>query len=553
MSTRTGVACAVATRRVSSAQLYPPSRRSSAIHGDPAHTTLRDPRTKTLALNAVDAARSAGARYADVRVTNTMVRRVGPKNKSGPKQDVDLGLSVRALVNGYWGWAATPVLSIDEAVRVARLAVKLATMTATRGKPNAVELGTIPVVQDGDWMTPVKIDPFTLDLLEMHQWLYGVELHLKDLIAAHGAPRSHVWDAQDRSPGDIAVTMQKQERVLASTEGTFLTQTVRIIDPSFNIPFLTRISSLNTPAQAGWEYLAETPIVELLMREMDKTGPWVPRLRPVEIGQYDIVFSADVVASLLNQTLGSATELDRALGYEANATGGSYLGPNPLTRLGTSVASPLVTITAERSNPLGLATVKWDDEGVVPTDFPLVTQGRLMNYQTTRAQAAWLAPWYEKHGQPVRSLGCAMAPSALEEPMQHTPNLVLHPGPGPATEESMVQELEHGLHITGSLNLKMDWMCANGYTFTAGATEIRKGKPVATFGNIALMFSTDQLWKNIQALGGTSSAIYQGSFGLAGYRFWSRKGDPVQQTDYSIGAVPARIKQIAVVDPFKKA
>lgn len=521
------------------------------------HTTLRDPRAKALALTAVEAARSAGARYADVRLTNTLVRHVkADSHHDGPRQTTDLGLSVRALVNGYWGWAATPVLSTDEAVRVARLAVKFATMTATRGKPNAIEFGTIPIVSGGEWTTPVKIDPFTLDLLEMHEWLFGLGAQIYDLGAARGAPRSHAW-ASDDNPAlgfGFGVTMQKQERVFASTEGAFLTQTIIATQPSLNVDYRRypqlAIPNFNVPVHAGWERIVETPIVDLFVQEMDKADatPPPPPTKSVEVGRYDIVFSASAMAELLSTTLAPATELDRALGYEANATGGSYLGPDPLTRLGSPVASPLVSITAERSNPLGMATVKWDDEGVVPEDFPLVTDGQLMNYQTTRAQAAWLAPWYEKHGQPVRSLGCAMAPSALEEPMQHTPNLVLHPGTGTATEESMVQELEHGLHIAANLNLTMDWMCANGYSFTARATEIRKGKPVANFGISGLMFNTTELWKNVEALGGASSAVYQ-----SGDTLWSRKGDPVQQTTYSIGTVPVRIKQLRVVDPWKKA
>lgn len=529
------------------------------------HTTLRDPRAKALALSAVEAARTAGARYADVRLTNTLVRSVFGTEQKGPEQSTDLGLSVRALVNGYWGWAATPALSIDEAVRVARLAVNFATMTAARGKPNAIELGTIPIVQNGEWSTPVKVDPFELDLLEIHEWVYGLGQHITDLAAARGAPRSNAWSADDavKQPPVFGITLHKQERVLASTEGTFLTQTVIITQPNFNISYRGNanftIPHFNVPVQAGWERIAETPVVDLFVKEMEKvdTSPLktLPR-KKVEIGQYDIVFGAEAMAQILSQTLGQATELDRVLGYEANATGGSYLGPDPFAHLGTAIASPLVTITADRSNPLGLATVKWDDEGVVPEDFPLITNGHLVNYQTTRAQAAWLAPWYEKQGQPVRSLACAMAPTALEEPMQHTPNLVLHPSEGTATAESMVQEIEHGLYIgtatngaAGSaLNLTMDWMCANGYSFTAGATEIRRGKPVATIGILGLLFNTTQLWKSVEALGGAASAAP-----AAGYPIASRKGDPVQQTLYSVSAVPARIKQVAVVDPWKRA
>jgi hypothetical protein len=135
--------------------------------------------------------------------------------------------------------------------------------------------------------------------------------------------------------------------------------------------------------------------------------------------------------------------------------------------------------------------------------------------------------------------------------MQHTPNLVLHPGPGNATEESMVRELDHGVHVAANLNLTVDWMCANAYSFTAVATEIRRGTPVRTFRICALIFRSDQFWKNVDALGGAKSAAYMGSEAFP--RLESRKGDPKQATQYSVGAVPARVKQIAVVNPWNKA
>lgn len=537
---------------------------------DPAAvTTLRDPRVKALAHAALDAARAAGAHYADVRITQTLRRSVGSTGEPG--QYVTLGLSVRALVDGYWGWTATPVLSSDEAARVARRSTAFAQQSATRVRGSDVELDHQPVITDGDWMTPFKIDPFDLELTTLQDWMAGLMRHVEDVRIARRAPASLAWTpSTDRQGPSLSATFEKQERLFASTEGTLVTQTVILTTPNLSFSYgydsygnsrtLLPVPTFNTPIQAGWERIAELPIVTLLERAMDAAdaAPPPPPVKPLEIGRYDVVFSAQAMAQLLDATFGQATRLNNALGYEAYAGGTSYLGPDPLSFLGTAVASPLVTITAERSNPIGVATVKWDEEGVVPRDFPLVRHGVLENYQTTRAQAEWLARWYQQRGEPVQSLGCAMAPTALEEPLQHIPNLVLQPGPSTATEVSLVEELEHGLHITTippsippdstgpnrAATLGMDWQAVQGVLTPVLATVIRQGKPVSmtpTANPMAIVFNTTELWKHVQALGGASSLEYAGGF-------TSSVGDPVQMTPHSIGAVPARIVQLPVVD-----
>ena len=262
-------------------------------------------------------------------------------------------------------------------------------------------------------------------------------------------------------------------------------------------------------------------------------------------------------------TLAPALHPDRILGYEASATGTSYLGTDPLAVLGTPVAGSNVTITAERSNPIGIATVPWDDEGVVPTDVPLVTAGVLTNCPTTRESAGWVAPWLQQQGRLVQSFGCARAPTALEPPMLHTPNLVLHPGAGHADEASLVGDLEHGLHFTtlpggytlGSFAPRVDWQCQDVYDMPVFATEIRRGKPVGVLSlsstpQMAMLFKSNEFWKNIEALGGPASAEYLSDNGFG--EFGSYKGTPVQGMTQSVGAVPARVKQLAFINSTER-
>jgi TldD protein len=411
-----------------------------------------------------------------------------------------------------------------------------------------MDLGQSPVVHQGEWATPVKRDPFSVPLAEVVDWMMETGYYATDLGKSRGDSDAR-WNLGGE-PGQIDVRMQKQERVFASTEGSLCTQTVITIQPNVGCAYRKvpiQLPEVSLPVQAGWERIADAHIPDQLQHAMEQVDDALAHtlpVKPVEIGRYDLVLTADAMATLLAKTLGPATELDRALGYEANAGGTSYLGPHPLTLLGTTVASPLVTVTADRSTPLALATIGWDDEAVAPAPFPLITKGVLVDYQTTREQAAWLAPWYEKQGIPVRSHGCADAPSALSVTMQHTPNLQLHPGPDAQDLDDLVAGIEHGLLIDG-LNVHMDFQCNSGIA-TLGATEVRKGKRVAHIKNAGLLFRSADFWKSVIAVGGPQSQHWTGGFG-------SSKGEPGQATGYSIAAVPTVVKQQAIIDPKRKA
>ena len=68
-----------------------------------------DPLALELANAALDAARSAGASYADVRVGRYRRQNVSTRERqvTGVSDSESYGLGVRALVDGSWGFAAT--------------------------------------------------------------------------------------------------------------------------------------------------------------------------------------------------------------------------------------------------------------------------------------------------------------------------------------------------------------------------------------------------------------------------------------------------------------
>jgi TldD protein len=494
----------------------------------------------TLAIRALDAAKSAGATYADVRLTRSLSQGVSLTGRfEGENESV--GFGVRALVDGVWGFAASPYWNLEEAAQLGRIAARQA-FTIARGMPvngrRIQEWKPIPAIV-GNWSPSGVLDPFVIPPEEKMDFL--------DTWVALALRYRHVWASY------YGATFTREERVVATSEGSYVTQTLYRSSGGYSINRSMRDKVSHASAKglaetaAGWELFTETDIRAQLPRMYEEADPSkMKELQkvPGDIGRYNVVCDAKTMANLVNATIGTATQVDRALGYEANAGGTSYLGPDPLMLLGKyQAAAPLVTISANRSMLRGAATVRWDDEGVVPDDFTLVKNGVLVDYQTTREQAPWLGAWYAKQGKSIHSHGCASADSALSITMQHTPNLVLEPGEDDIGFEDLVKNTSKGLAILGG-GVDADFQEKTG-TIVGEIREIVNGKLGSVVTSLSVLFDTTQLWKNVSALGGAQSAIQ--------VVLHDRKGNPGQTVSHSVRAVPAAIRNVSFIDRTRKA
>jgi len=498
---------------------------------------ITDPWIKELALRAVEAARSAGAMYADVRLTHTRGRGFSPFPTSvGDSERLSVG--VRALVDGYWGFAASPIWQPDEMARLGREAVNQAKVMAM-GPRRQIDLASVPVVHDEHWTMPVEIDPFEVSPFEVTDFLMGL--------------RHFVKGFSGFKPGDYQplAHFQVQEKAFASSEGAYYTQRVYRSLGELKIGYEGGARKVGgaldtlTPAGLGWELFTGQAIREQIRQLMEelKEDASLP-LKPVEVGRYEVVCDAQTVATLADRTLGTATQLDRALGFEANASGTSYLNA-PLEMLGRfEVGSPLLTLTANRSERGGAATVAWDDEGVRPDEFTLVREGTLEDFQTTRESAAWLVDSSTKANREIRSHGCAAAPSAINVPMLHTPNLRVEPGSEALDFDGAVASLEEGIAIR-HMGVDMDFQGLNGLGQSSRVYEIKDGKRVAMIQGAGFLFRAPELWKGLVALGGEES--------VRRYGLGSSKGEPAQSVFHSVSAPPAVFEEFTVIDPKRKA
>jgi TldD protein len=242
--------------------------------------------------------------------------------------------------------------------------------------------------------------------------------------------------------------------------------------------------------------------------------------KPVDVGRYDVVFNASAIADIMEQSLVPWASVSHERPLE-----------DPLAVLGQKqVAGPAVTLRADRSRPDGWATTKWDDEGVAPDDYTLIQDGVLVDYLTTREEVGWLAPYYARHGKPVKSHGCACASGAYYSPLAVPPNLALEPGKAEVSFEELVSDTRRGVACLG---------------YPDGLREIVDGKLGAPLAGGMLYVNLEKFWKQVAVLGGPKSVCREDR--KAG------RGLPRQVSPYSLYAVPAKVPKLAVIDESRKA
>jgi TldD protein len=506
---------------------------------------IEDPRLKPLAMAAVDAARSAGARYADVRLTHTL-RGAGSRWRSE-----ELSLGVRALVDGYWGFASSPTWSTDEAARLGREAAGAAQANVVGGR-RVVELATVPVVRDGHWETPIQTDPFTVADEEVKDYTDALQLYFASLQANDPDGLMH-----RRPGGGLQLDFQRQEKAFASTDGSYWTQRLYRASVSYMVIMMTPTGMLtsrfNFPfgnsAGAGWEYFRDAvpairAAIPRLVEECKAKARFPVKTMP-NPGRFDVVFDAESVAGMLGPTIGMATELDRVMGSESNAGGTSYI-TDPAASLGTlKLGSANLTVTANRTMTGGLATVKWDDEGAPADEFTLVNKGILAGFVTSRETSSWLAT---RPGAPaLASHACVTAPNGIDAPLLHVPNLAMQPGQDSARLDDLAAGLDKGMVIEGA-HVSMDFQQSTGFGMHGTTWEIQKGKRVARYAPPpGFLFRSTELWTHMVALGGRESFQW--------FSQDSEKGEPPQTTTFSVGAVPIVVQDLTMIDlqrgPFR--
>ena len=248
----------------------------------------------------------------------------------------------------------------------------------------------------------------------------------------------------------------------------------------------------------------------------------------------------------IHESVAHPTELDRALGYEANYAGTSFVSP-PERVLGTlKYGSPLMNVQADRAQPGSLAACGWDDEGVRPETYMIVKGGVVVDYQTTREQAPYLRAWYASRNQPVRSHGNSYAQSWDDVQFQRMPNVSLLPGDEDLAWEDLIAATDRGIAILGRGSYSIDQQRYNAQFGGQVFYEIRGGKITGMLKDVAYQMRTPEFWGAMDMVGGRRGYQLHGTAN-------DGKGQPSQANAVSHGCPPARFRNVNVINTGRTA
>jgi TldD protein len=468
--------------------------------------------------------KSLGVEFGDLRMGRDVSRfiLVRDRNLAHNTMSESSGIGVRALVGGFWGFAATNELTAAGVARCAQKAVELARATAAslprEGGLDFSKFAKEPAHR-AEHNTAVGICPFTTSASAV----------AAPLIEA--AETALSCESITRVVGHVQI--YGYTRVIANTEGTNIRLTHSIVNVEQEFHAVANGTSayrtLLSPAIAGGLehfFAADFPgktrasCADALAKCHAKTPP---------AGKYDIICDGHHLALTMHESVGHPTELDRVLGYELSLAGGSFAS---LEKRGTfKYGSPIVNFVGDNRIRFGAQSHGFDDEGVEAQRFPIVSDGIFMGYGTNRETAHRIGLG--------RSNGTCFAESWSDVPIVRIPNLFLLPGKQKLSLDELIADTKSGILMLGRDSFSIDQM---RYNFQFGANmayRIENGKLTESLRDVIYQSITPEFWGACDAICDESEWQMHGVFNCG-------KGHPVQTARMMHGAAPTRFRNINV-------
>lgn len=461
-------------------------------------------------------AQKLGAEYGDIRYTKQRERPLMMRNGEieSAAERLDSGFGCRLIVDGGWGFASTPAKDFEQLKGMVERAVSVAKASA-RYKLDSVELIPVEIVQDKK-ATPVKTDPFTLNLDEQAQLLrqcHEIMVQVPEVRVTGGN-----------------LYQSREDKIFASTEGSWIEQTLTITGAgidclargnddvqrrSFNLnktAGFEAVVAMNLPAKA--EELAQQAALLLTADNCpEKTR--------------SLILDKTLARLQVHESCGHPIELDRVLGSEDTYAGKSFLTPD-LFGKDFKFGSEKVNITADATLPQGLGSFFYDDEGVKAQRTTIVEEGKFKNYLTSRETA-------KDYGGVAN--GTMRAMNWANIPLIRMTNINLEPGDWSLDE--IIRDTKDGILAVTPKSWSLDDKRLNFHFAPELAYEILDGEIVRPLKNASYTALTPEFWASCDAVAGREKGEWEvlGSISCA-------KGEPVQSIGPGHGVAPVRLNNI---------
>jgi TldD protein len=475
---------------------------------------------RDLAMRALDTAKQHGADYADVRIVRFKSESVAVRNRNVESLTADesLGLGVRVIAGGYWGFAATHRMTMEAADAAAAEAVRVAKASASVRGPRA-DIGP-PQAASGTYTTGVRKDAFAVSLDDKIALLLRANDEMQavpNIVSAEGN-----------------VYCQREQKIFANSEGAYVEQDLYETGCGIEATAVDEgeVQNRSYPNSVGrhqgtegWEFVERYDLAGNARRVAEEARELLSA-KSLEPGTTTVILDGSQVALQIHESCGHPIELDRVLGTEAAFAGMSFLTTD---KLGSFMyGSPLVNMTADATIAGGLGTFGFDDEGVPAQSTPIVRDGRFVGYLTSRETAAAL-------GQ--RSNGAMRASGWNRIPLIRMTNVSLEPGTW--TVEDMIADTDDGIYMETNRSWSIDDKRLNFQFGTEIGREIRHGKLGALIKNATYTGITPRFWASCDAIANRDQWVVWGTPNCG-------KGQPEQVAHTGHGASPARFRNVQV-------
>jgi TldD protein len=460
---------------------------------------------------------SMGVDYGDVRCETvktelTLMRNARLDECSANETE---GVGVRVLVNGCWGFAACTGYRRDDMEAAAARAVAVARAAGGRGK---VELAPLEL-QQGVYSGPCSKDPFQVS----REHKIGLLQKISDDMGADPRIKSsfaRLW-------------FQKRDRVIGTTRGD-LVETELV----FSEPFLMATAVNSEDAQsrslqdggriAGWEWIEDSGMErwgekareEALMKLLADESP---------SGEMDLILDGLHLSLTMHESVGHPTESDRALGWEANMAGRTFVDLEDWGKL--VYGSELVNFLADNTLPYGVASWGWDDDLVPGQKWYTIKNGIFQEFGSVRETAQLVGS--------SSSRGCCRAMNAQCFPINRQPNFYLEPPDNGVSPEELASDVSRGIWIEGRGSFSIDQRREN-FQFGGGMFwEIRNGKKVRPLKKVIYRSVTPKFWGSLDGMADREHFRTMGVMNCG-------KGEPPQSARMTHGASYCRFRGVEV-------
>jgi len=429
-------------------------------------------------------------------------------------------IGVRVRTDRAWGFATTSDLRPEPTREIARLAVRLARAAGRHARaPLRVTDELSP--DGGQYHTPLRRDPFSSSFESIVDLLTSAEkgLHVSRSVRS-GIATFQAWE---------------ENKWYGSSEGASFTSRIVHVGAGMTATAVraSNVQRRSAPsshggdfAQAGYEFVEDLDLVARAP-EIGKEAVALLDAPACPTGPTTLVLGSDQLALQVHESVGHAVELDRIFGSEAGFAGTSWVAPDKVGVL--RYGSDLMNVVADATEPGGLGTFGWDDEGVAAQRTPIVHRGVLVGTLSSRESAAQLGL---KH-----SGGTARASGGDRAPLVRMTNVNLEPGD--RTFEELLEGVTEGVYLDTNRSWSIDDRRLNFQFGTEFGRRIVRGELGGLLRNPIYSGMTPVFWGSMDAVGNASTRHLWGLPNCG-------KGQPIQGARVSHGAPVARFRKIAV-------